>query len=554
MTTTSGEPSGYPPCSRTCLGGIQETLLECIYKQNGSAVSADLCIESAQLPIQRQMCNDFPCPTRWRIGDFDQCSATCGNGMMTREVDCIQEFAPGPDNFLSLPDFMCEKPTPQRERHCRIRECPSQWKTGPWSQCSVTCGEGYSLRPSFCQKKKPNGRSKNVSASLCSEETKPITERLCNLTDCPEPKIHKADALFFQLRKVSKVRLMVGMEAAILPGTTVVARCPTRGISHRDIFWRKDGGPLKVSKRVTASKRGNLRIRRTRPRKDTGTYTCNAGGLTENITIFFSNVLDLLHAERIRDEYISQNSSQYSDSIQNETRAMHLDPVDKTMKPLRHVLTNWSPCSVSCGGGVRTRNVSCEIVTPSYYEHFPSVVCQQAGMETPPLVESCNIQGCLRWNVSDWTECSSGECQGNGLAQQNRNVQCIDATNSIVVNETECLDTGSQPVSLRNCYTSNCSAIWNTSDWTQCSGECGERGYQVRMISCIWARSGIPAGRSCLRIPRPKTRRKCRSNPCPKYCLDESHHCRIVKLMKLCRYGDFRKKCCNTCTRHKHDS
>lgn len=239
---------------------------------------------------------------------------------------------------------------------------------------------------------------------MCSEEAKPITKRSCNLTDCPEPKIHKADALFFQLRKVPKVRLMVGMEAAILPGTTVIARCPTKGISHRDIYWQKDGGPLKVSKRVTASTRGNLRIRRTRPRKDIGTYTCNAGGLTENITLFFSNVLDLLYAKRIRDKFISFNNSEVSVSVQNVTETMHLDPVDKTLRPLKLVLMNWSPCSLSCGGGVRTRNVSCEIVTPSYYEHFPFSVCQEKGMESPPLTERCNQQGCLHWNVSEWSE------------------------------------------------------------------------------------------------------------------------------------------------------
>lgn len=70
-------------------------------------------------------------------------------------------------------------------------------------------------------------------------------------------------------------------------------------------------------------------------------------------------------------------------------------------------------------------------------------------------------------NILNYPQCSSDECQGNGISHQSRTVQCIDATNSIVVNETECLDTGSQPVSLRNCYTINCSAIWNTSDWTQ---------------------------------------------------------------------------------------
>jgi hypothetical protein len=39
---------------------------------------------------------------RWEIGDFGECSATCGGGIKSRDVKCIQEIAQGP-SVLNLP-------------------------------------------------------------------------------------------------------------------------------------------------------------------------------------------------------------------------------------------------------------------------------------------------------------------------------------------------------------------------------------------------------------------------------------------------------------------
>ena len=53
---------------------------------------------------------------------------------MTRPVDCIQEFATGPESILRLPDFMCSENKPQTERRCNVIECPAVWATGNWSK------------------------------------------------------------------------------------------------------------------------------------------------------------------------------------------------------------------------------------------------------------------------------------------------------------------------------------------------------------------------------------------------------------------------------------
>lgn len=75
-------------------------------------------------------------PARWRIGDFSPCSTTCGGGLMIREVTCIQEVSSVVDKVLTLPDFMCQKPVPQRVRTCNTQFCPADWATGFWSEVS----------------------------------------------------------------------------------------------------------------------------------------------------------------------------------------------------------------------------------------------------------------------------------------------------------------------------------------------------------------------------------------------------------------------------------
>lgn len=53
---------------------------------------------------------------------------------MHRDVECIQEFAARHRSVIHLPDYMCEKPVPTRNRGCNNIDCHSEWMVGPWSQ------------------------------------------------------------------------------------------------------------------------------------------------------------------------------------------------------------------------------------------------------------------------------------------------------------------------------------------------------------------------------------------------------------------------------------
>lgn len=537
---------GMTECSKSCLGGVQETIVKCVNKMNGKVVANKNCLEAPSIPTERLICNDVNCPQRWRTGDFSECSESCGGGIMTRPVECIQEFASGPDSILRLPDYMCSDNRPQTERRCNVIECPAVWVIGNWSECSVSCGMGSKKRDVHCAKTLATGQIINITDYFCNGLPEPDKVVECKLPVCPKPVIKSTEAHFFQLNKLRKVKLKIGMQGSVLPGTSLIIHCPTKGIDTRTIVWYKDGMPLPSGRRVKLSRKRSLKIKKSKVDLDNGLYTCKAGSLQANTYIKFLTVYDIFKATVFREHYIARVSE--SRLRQNASAIVYKDPIDRTYRLLRLVYSNWHSCSASCGGGLQARNVSCEIITKDYYEEFPLKYCTKAGHTQPLVIRSCNTNPCVEWRTGDWGECLEKSCIQNSVAQQTRSVYCVNPTDKSTVNDSLCNKISPPPVLQQECVNENCTTRWNVSSWSECMGECDKEGVSVRVISCIWNNTGFPAGQLCENLPRPKARQTCQMPVCTEKCSDYSGYCSMVKLMNLCRYRSFKKKCCLTCS------
>ncbi|KAG9488387.1 hypothetical protein GDO78_007934 [Eleutherodactylus coqui] len=78
-------------------------------------------------------------PIYWIVGDWSECSTTCGMGAFWRNVECSS------GNETDCGHI--KKPDPARR--CHFRPC-AHWRTGNWSKCSATCGGGFMTREIQC--------------------------------------------------------------------------------------------------------------------------------------------------------------------------------------------------------------------------------------------------------------------------------------------------------------------------------------------------------------------------------------------------------------------
>uniref|UniRef100_A0A667YMN6 A disintegrin and metalloproteinase with thrombospondin motifs 1 n=1 Tax=Myripristis murdjan TaxID=586833 RepID=A0A667YMN6_9TELE len=91
--------------------------------------------------LSLHMIHPFGVPD-WVLGEWSECSKSCGSGWSRRNVECRDNAG-----FLSS---HCDKDLkPTDIRACGDLPCPI-WQMGPWSACSRTCGQGERHRSVFC--------------------------------------------------------------------------------------------------------------------------------------------------------------------------------------------------------------------------------------------------------------------------------------------------------------------------------------------------------------------------------------------------------------------
>uniref|UniRef100_A0A3P8WHZ1 ADAM metallopeptidase with thrombospondin type 1 motif 14 n=1 Tax=Cynoglossus semilaevis TaxID=244447 RepID=A0A3P8WHZ1_CYNSE len=168
----------WSQCSKACGGGIQYTKYGCRRKSDSRLVHRNFCETSRKPKPIRKRCNIQECsqPT-WVVDEWSPCSKTCGKlGYQTRMVQCMQALNNGTNRPVHSKH--CADNRPDTRRTCNYTACPAQWRTGAWSQCSVTCGEGIQQRQVVC-------KASDNTIGECEGE-KPETVLICKLSYCPD--------------------------------------------------------------------------------------------------------------------------------------------------------------------------------------------------------------------------------------------------------------------------------------------------------------------------------------------------------------------------------
>ncbi|XP_049339892.1 A disintegrin and metalloproteinase with thrombospondin motifs 2 isoform X2 [Astyanax mexicanus] len=168
----------WTPCSKTCGGGTQTTRYGCRKNAEMRMVHRSFCDKIRKPPDFYRDCYLRECVQPiWVAGEWGECSKSCGrSGTQTRSVRCVQPLGDG--KFKSVRSRYCSDERPESRRDCNRMLCPAEWKLGPWSQCSVTCGNGTQERPVLCH-------TRDNTIGLCLD-SKPAALRPCRMDPCPK--------------------------------------------------------------------------------------------------------------------------------------------------------------------------------------------------------------------------------------------------------------------------------------------------------------------------------------------------------------------------------
>ncbi|XP_055010812.1 thrombospondin type-1 domain-containing protein 4 [Boleophthalmus pectinirostris] len=245
--------------------------------------------------------------------------------------------------------------------------------------------------------------------------------------------------------------------------------------------------------------------------------------------------------------------SNVGDIVPDDECNMHLRPVhvencDSGPCAKSWFYTEWgNRCSAECGMGVRTRGVLC------LTNHITSLPLEGCGSERPPDSQVCNNGPCengFEWFTGPWSQCSV-EC---GTGSQQRSVVCLMKSDEgfTIVPPYECSSL-ERPLSQQSCKLKACGAKWYHTDWSSCSKTC-EGGFRVREVRCL--SDGMLSSEKCDETIKPEVKEDCNPEPCIPHkddkCRDKYFNCNVVVQARLCVYDYYKTTCCASCSRVAH--
>ncbi|XP_028666607.2 A disintegrin and metalloproteinase with thrombospondin motifs 20-like isoform X1 [Erpetoichthys calabaricus] len=197
------------------------------------------------------------------------------------------------------------------------------------------------------------------------------------------------------------------------------------------------------------------------------------------------------------------------------------------------VTSEWSECLVTCGKGVKHRQIWCSLNE----ERLTDNLC--SSNTKPESVGACELAECASWQVGAWGMCTV-TC---GHGYQMRAVKCVAGNYGETLDDREC-NAAARPRDSQECEMPVCPEIpkvfttalpgnqrelltqWRYGSWTPCSVTCG-KGKQARYVSCRDTHGGVADESYCAHLPRPPEISTCFSS-CGQWHAGEWSSCSVT--------------------------
>ncbi|XP_015608491.1 A disintegrin and metalloproteinase with thrombospondin motifs 20 isoform X2 [Cephus cinctus] len=525
-------------CSVSCGGGVQTRSAKCVDAKEAQ-VPDEKCVSEKK--ILKRICGQDVCP-KWGVGEWSPCSVNCGFGVRKRPYWCQVGNQVVSENYCS------QFSIPAGLQEDCMGPC-HEWHTGDWSPCSVSCGDGITRRIVTC---------KNADGTLsneCDASKKPLNVTSCTYKLCPSsiatttPITYSSEPHSDSLQQdneidsgnkyIDRITFYSGYNWRTVAYSECSKPCDT-GYMNGVVQCVSDETGHKVSDDYCDPK--------SRPSL---TVQCNAHPCTIWNTGDWSQCDNQcgrgfqhrqVRCQSHRGETLPDKECPEKKKPPHAKRCMKSSCPNVTV-PIKGVhrwrVSKWSPCSKTCGNGVKTRRVECTMRTES----------QSSGSELPVEDEHClkrrlskpkSQRPCLRvhcdytWQEGTWSECSA-EC-GDGM--QSRTVTChrVNQYGWIDPSPAEGCLSNERPSTEQTCKLRECNDKyhWIAGSWEHCSHPCGRRGRQIRKLFCRDNNGRNVNRRNCPLQFKPQRKRKCNQQRCGFLsCAD------VKKRFKSARDGEY---------------
>ncbi|XP_037689454.1 thrombospondin type-1 domain-containing protein 4 [Choloepus didactylus] len=344
---------GTTECSTSCGRGSQYPVFHCVNRNTHEEVPESYCDPSMKPTPEEEPCNIFPCPAFWDIGEWSECSKTCGLGMQHRQVLCRQVYA---NRSLTVQPYRCQHlEKPETTSTCQLKIC-SEWQIRTdWTSCSVPCGVGQRTRDVKCV----SNIGDVVDDEECNMKLRPNDIENCDMGPCAKSWFltEWSERCSAECGAGVRTRSVVCM-------TNHVSSLPLEGCGNNRPAEATacDNGPCTGKVEWFAGSWSQCSIE------------CGSGTQQREVICVRKNAGTFEVLDPYECSFLEKPPSQQS---------CHLKPCGA-----KWFNTEWSMCSKSCQGGFRVREVRCLSDDMTL-----SNLCDP--QLKPEERESCNPQDCV---------------------------------------------------------------------------------------------------------------------------------------------------------------